>query len=521
MFGSPRLIALVDAVHESEQLFRIRLKGFANLESLVLEDPTGLTSSPIRVKKYSRSKQVAHEYLVWFSGKPVSQMRLVVSRSAPSTPVAIKVQVLRGKKFQAMIVDFENLIKDLFNLSLSSVKSDLRLIAENLFSFLAISEIKKLKAQNLDQRFSDSWLFMDRPLFADDNAEHLYRYVRDAFPEQSIYYVLKKSSSDWNRLDKDGFKLLAFGSQEWKAAVLFSKCVFSSHMNRASTSPLPFYFNPHITRKNIFLRHGVGVSSNHGWLNRRKIDLMCVSSKWEVSRLTESDSFVFTDIDVKITGLARFDSLLSRSNSETEAQNMFLVMPTWRREFIQIDNSKRGDRSIDIEKFNDSLFAKNWIAFLSNPELKRIADLHNVKFRVMLHANLRSLIGVLNLPEFIEFHHETGDTFQDALVKSKALITDYTSVHYDMAYIGRPTFHMQFDRDLFYNDSFSEQTLDFDHKNEGFGPFAETPDELIDNLEKFLNEGIDEMYLKRMADFFSFRDTQCRQRIMAEALKRI
>ena len=521
MFGSPRLIALVDAFHESEQFFRVRLKGITNLDSLVLEDSAGLKTSPIRVKKYRRSRQDAYEYIVWFSGTPSPQMQLIVSKSASSKPVTIEVQDLRGKKFRAVISDFENLIKDLLNLSLSSVKSDLRLIAEKLFSFLAKREIKKLKAQNLDQTFSDSWIFMDRPLFADDNAEHLYRYARDTFPEQPIYYILKKSSSDWNRLEQEGFKLLEFGSQEWKAAVLFSKCVFSSHMNMASTSPLPFYFNPYITKKNVFLRHGVGVSSNHGWLNRRKIDLMCVSSKWEVSRLTESDSFVFTDIDVKVTGLARFDSLLSRSNSDTDAQNLFLVMPTWRREFIQIDNSKSGDRSIDIEKFNDSLFAKNWIAFLSNPELKRIADLHNVKFRVMLHANLRALIGVLNLPDHIEFHHETGDTFQDALIKSKALITDYTSVHFDMAYINRPSFYMQFDRQSFYDGAFNENSVDFDHKAEGFGPFSENPDDLIISIKSFLDEGLEDIYFARMNDFFNSRDTQCRQRIMAEALKRI
>jgi hypothetical protein len=90
-----------------------------------------------------------------------------------------------------------------------------------------------------------------------------------------------------------------------------------------------------------------------------------------------------------------------------------------------------------------------------------------------------------------------------------------------MAYINRPTFHLQFDRDLFYNNAFSEHSLDFDHKREGFGPFAETPDELINNIKRFLAEGLDEMYLERMAEFFTYRDTQCRQRIMTEALKRI
>ena len=530
MLGAARHLASLDLQHKREKLFRIKVKEAGQPDSYELILIDGESIKPIKLTHYVRQNTETKKAYMWFAGEPTQNMTLKFKSnldsgkgSFVSYPVHIK-----GNALLDLFSDSISAVGQVLKLKRSGLLADLKLIRHDLRAILAgiLSPIARRKIRTLEkngllEEFQDTWLFMDRPLFADDNAEHLYRYAREAFPDQKMHYILKSDSRDWKRLENDNFNLLEFGSEPWVAAVLASKCVFSSHMNMAATEPLPFYFNKFMSKKNIFLRHGVGISSNHGWLNRRKIDLMCVSSKWELTRLIDNDAFVFTDVDVKVTGLARFDSLLTRANSQTENQNLFLVMPTWRREFIQIDNSKRGDRSLDLEKFKNSLFYKNWIAFLMDPELKQISETHNVKFRVMLHANLRSLIDVLDLPDYIEFHHESGDTFQDALIKSKALITDYTSVHYDMAYINRPTFHLQFDRDLFYNNALSEHSLDFDHKREGFGPFAETPDELINNIKRFLAEGLDEMYLERMAEFFTYRDTQCRQRIMTEALKRI
>lgn len=58
---------------------------------------------------------------------------------------------------------------------------------------------------------------MDRDNQADDNAEHLYRYISENHPEQDIYFALKKTSSDWKRLEQDGFNLLEFGSSAFES----------------------------------------------------------------------------------------------------------------------------------------------------------------------------------------------------------------------------------------------------------------------------------------------------------------
>lgn len=53
---------------------------------------------------------------------------------------------------------------------------------------------------------------MDRDNQADDNAEHLYRYVMSNRPDIDAYFVLNSDSHDWERLSNEGFKMLAFGS---------------------------------------------------------------------------------------------------------------------------------------------------------------------------------------------------------------------------------------------------------------------------------------------------------------------
>ncbi|BEJ86316.1 hypothetical protein B10525_14490 [Campylobacter jejuni] len=40
------------------------------------------------------------------------------------------------------------------------------------------------------------------PFRADDNAEHLYRYVMKNYPEKNIAFVLRKNSHDYKRLKK-------------------------------------------------------------------------------------------------------------------------------------------------------------------------------------------------------------------------------------------------------------------------------------------------------------------------------
>ena len=82
------------------------------------------------------------------------------------------------------------------------------------------------------------WIFIDKETKADDNAEHLYRYIAKEHPSQPIYFVLNKNSIDWSRLKNSNFNLLEFDSSLFKRIYEESSVIFSSHWDKYFT----YYF---------------------------------------------------------------------------------------------------------------------------------------------------------------------------------------------------------------------------------------------------------------------------------------
>ncbi|EKE4817026.1 capsular biosynthesis protein, partial [Campylobacter jejuni] len=66
-----------------------------------------------------------------------------------------------------------------------------------------LNKQKKQRAKN-----TNLWIFADMASRADDNAEHLYRYVMNNHPRQKIVFALRKDSCDYLRLKKEGFNLV-------------------------------------------------------------------------------------------------------------------------------------------------------------------------------------------------------------------------------------------------------------------------------------------------------------------------
>lgn len=70
------------------------------------------------------------------------------------------------------------------------------------FIFTLISFVFKPKREYI--------IFIDRIKSADDNAEHLYRYVSQTeYMNNKIFFILSEKSPDWNRLKDEGFNLLS------------------------------------------------------------------------------------------------------------------------------------------------------------------------------------------------------------------------------------------------------------------------------------------------------------------------
>lgn len=70
------------------------------------------------------------------------------------------------------------------------------------------------RSQAMRKRFCGAWFFVDKDTEADDNAEHLYRWVLHHHPEINAWFVLNRDSRDWRRLEAEGFRLVPFGGVE-------------------------------------------------------------------------------------------------------------------------------------------------------------------------------------------------------------------------------------------------------------------------------------------------------------------
>lgn len=110
-------------------------------------------------------------------------------------------------------------------------------------------------------------------------------------------------------------------------------------------------------------------------------------------------------------------------------------------------------------------------------------------------------------------------SYQDLLARARVGITDYSSAVFDIAYLQRPVLYFQFDHDEVFSGGHIYKPGYFSYQRDGFGPVAETADELIANLEAVLSGREDPVYAERRDSTFPFRDGGCCERVCQEIEK--
>ena len=100
---------------------------------------------------------------------------------------------------------------------------------------------------------------------------------------------------------------------------------------------------------------------------------------------------------------------------------------------------------------------------------------------------------------------------QDLLKESKVLITDYSSVFMDFAYMNKPVIFYQFDIDEYRQKQLQEGY--FNYERDGFGPVIYTEKELNKSLFRILEKGLEKKYISRNKSFFELKDQKNCERI--------
>lgn len=365
---------------------------------------------------------------------------------------------------------------------------------------------------NFSSKYRNAWIFMDRDNQADDNAEHLYRYVLNTRPDIPAWFVLQKESHDWKRLSDEGFKLLAFGEPEHEKALESCSRVISSHAAQFATD---YFKDKRMTwKKFIFLQHGV-IHNDQSALFKpdwKKFDVFVTSATDEYKSIVdEMTPYKFTPKEVVLTGLPRHDALL---NSNIEKEKIILVMPTWRPSLLGKVIS--GTERELLPDFVESEYARAWYNFLSNDRLKYAAEREGYKIIFFPHANIQPYLGEYVLPEHVTVLSHSSGSIQSLFLRASIMVTDYSSVAFEMAYLNKPVCYYQFDEDDFFNKGHYNKGY-FNYRDDGFGPVHTDSERIVDFVINTIsnNCAMQSYYAVKANLFFPYRDGRCCERTIS------
>ena len=351
------------------------------------------------------------------------------------------------------------------------------------------------------------WIITERPDQARDNGYCFFKYLKEYHPEQRAYYIIDKKSKDYKKVSPFG-NVIQFDSCKHYFYYCLSPVHISAHVGGCNPSDNPFVkrVKKIIGYRDVFLPHGVSYGISEFCLEKyAKIDLFICSGKQEYDNVLAN--YGYTKDQVAYTGFPRLDGW---HNIKTNPKQI-LLMPTWRLYLAQAPETvfenteyyKAYQNLIDNHVLHD---------FLESNELKMIFYLHHnmQKYAESYHTSCSNIEVV--------YDDEMYD-IQELLKESALLITDYSSVHFDFAYMGKPVLYYQFDKEEFWNKQYEQSG--FDVSKDGFGPVAYDLKQLLRDLEHVYCEGfrLQGEYERRMKQFYELRDDKNCERVYQEIVK--
>lgn len=371
-------------------------------------------------------------------------------------------------------------------------------------------------------RLAHSWIVMDRVGTADDNGEHLYRYLKNERPDIDAYFLLERSSTDWDRLSAEGFRMVEYGSDEAAVIALNASVRISSDAVEGCMYPVPRREFGGLPGIFVFLQHGVLKDDISRWLNGKNIELLITTTDREYESFVDEESpYSLHRRQVVQTGLARYDRLMElRAGSAVEGRTV-LFMPTWRRSLRDALVACASDEE-RVDVFRASEFGRRWLDLLSSPEVARVAQDHGGSVRLMLHPVLDHVVPEFDLPAHVERLDPSKVRFQEELARTSMLVTDYTSVAFDVAYLGAPVLYYQFDEDTMFNGDHPLRKGYFDYRDDGLGPVWTTHEDTARSIEEYASRAfsMEESYRVRTEATFRYRDVKNAERIVSAIERR-
>ncbi len=366
------------------------------------------------------------------------------------------------------------------------------------FAFLCIYYFLFLPAKILYGR-KRNWIICERGFDAQDNGFFFYKYLCKTKCGINATYIIKKNSPDFNKVKCLG-KIVEYGSFKHFLMVIGCPVKISSHLyGYAPWVQMTLFYRRNIGRElHVFLQHGIIKNAHEGLYGdvckSLKIFICGAKPEYEFIR----DTFGYKNGAPIYTGLPRYDNLI-----DYKTKNQILFMPTWRR---NISN-------LSLDEFKKTSFFKHWNELLYSQELEKKCLDKKIIIKLFLHPALQKFSPLFKNSQNVRVTYYGDENVQSLLKDSKLLVTDYSSVYFDFAYMNKPIVYYQYDEDDYYFNHYHKGY--FDYRRDGFG------DVCIDckTAELSIINAIDNCFLMNPIYFdkanlyFSYRDDKNCERV--------
>lgn len=168
-------------------------------------------------------------------------------------------------------------------------------------------------------------------------------------------------------------------------------------------------------------------------------------------------------------------------------------MPSWRR---YLDHKSK-------EFVKEHEFFIKFNSLINNEKLIAKAKENNYEIIFRPHPKVYDFIDLFDENDYVKIDHDKVK-YQTLFNNGSLLITDYSSVAFDFAYLFKPVLYYHYHTDYHFD---LEESY-FDYENMGFGEIAKAEEELVDLIIEYIENDckIKEKYRQRIGEFFLFND---------------
>ena len=339
------------------------------------------------------------------------------------------------------------------------------------------------------KKYHKLWLICERENEACDNGYHFYKYMTFYHKEQPCIYAIRAAARDYNKVKNIG-ETVEFGSIKHWLIYFSAKKRISPH----ATCP-DGYIEKFLSRCGlfhpctVFLQHGI-TKDKAPYLYNRRNDIAYFITATPQERDFVARILGYGDDATPLLGFSRFDAL----HNYQVAPRRILIMPTWRTWLLRPSERTKENK----EDLLQSAFIREWKNLLKHERFSNVVKKYKLEIYFVMHPNMREILEIRDIFSSPLLTIVDKDIDVQYLLKtSRLLITDYSSVFFDMAYMKKLTIFYQFDEEKFRKWHYPQGWFDYHKTN--FGKWACGVDDVSASLEEILknnfkvsNEFLDE-----------------------------